>query len=161
VFHRPPSPHETNLSYYDDNPTPFGAILRGEGPAQVLAETDMLLAFVDRHPRAMFHVLIIPKQYIESVHDLTPKSVHLLYQMKEMADKLVGTNSARFVFHVPPFNSVSHLHLHVLAPVNSMSWIGKLKYWSETCWCVSYDSVISRLQKGESATPNTSGGSWK
>jgi diadenosine tetraphosphate (Ap4A) HIT family hydrolase len=153
VFHTPPPPFESDNEYYRDNKTPFGAILRGESPARVFAETATLLAFEDRSPQADLHALIIPKREIGSVFDLRSSDLPMLYEMKVMADELVADSSAKFVFHVPPFNSVQHLHLHVLSPVHSMSIVGRLKYWYETRWCASWESVVTRLEQEVSAVP--------
>lgn len=167
VFHTPPPPHETDRTYYDDYSTVFGDILRGQAPAIVLAETDTLLAFQDRTPRADLHALIITKNEMGSVFDLNESHLDLLHDMKDLADSLLeqgqgkgkssdtdNDKSSRLVFHVPPFHSVNHLHLHVLAPVSSMSWYGKLKYWEGTRWCASWQSIVDRLENvGGTAVP--------
>jgi diadenosine tetraphosphate (Ap4A) HIT family hydrolase len=58
-------------------------------------------------------------------------------------------------FHVPPFNSVDHLHLHVLAPASQMSWFHRyVKYnVQSTRWCTSLASVKRRLAAGQPAVP--------
>lgn len=56
-------------------------------------------------------------------------------------------------FHVPPFNSVDHLHLHILAPASEMNWVYKLKYWCGMRWCVSDEVVIERLEEGLNPMP--------
>jgi diadenosine tetraphosphate (Ap4A) HIT family hydrolase len=101
---------------------------------------------------------VIPKQEISSVFDLNESHLELLYEMKQVADSILTTmlqeedrtndhDNVKLVFHMPPFNSVDHLHLHVLAPVPSMGWYGKLKYWENTPWCESWQSIVDRLKK--------------
>jgi len=162
-FHAPPVPMSSNISYYDNNPTPFGGILRGKLPAACLAETSTLLAFCDRAPRAKFHALIIPKRWIRTVQDLTTSDLPLLYEMKQMADDLITTAAGPAketnahhlaVFHVPPFHSVDHLHLHVLDR-GSVDWLGRLKYAPETRYCTEFQTVIDRLERNEPPTPFT------
>jgi diadenosine tetraphosphate (Ap4A) HIT family hydrolase len=148
-FHAPPRPLSND--YYDNNTTPFGAILRGELPAVVYAETNELLAFADIHPQAKLHALIIPKRLVTSVLDLTPSDLPLLHSLHDLGHSLLDQfgilpNRARMVFHVPPFNSVSHLHLHVLSE-EGLTWKGRLKYWTETKWCTSWVSVVQRLER--------------
>jgi diadenosine tetraphosphate (Ap4A) HIT family hydrolase len=163
VFHSPPPPPSQSVDdndqdddYYKDNQTPFGAILRGELPAVVFCESDTLFSFQDRTPRADFHALIISKREIGSILDLSAADLPMLYAMKNMADDLLlldqdeqqdQDDDYKLVFHVPPFTSVPHLHLHVLAPVESMGCFARLKYWSETPWCTSWDSVVARLEQ--------------
>lgn len=37
-------------------------------------------------------------------------------------------------FHCPPFNSVPHLHLHIISPIDQMSYLNKLVYKPELQW---------------------------
>lgn len=144
------------------NPSVFGKILRGEIPMRYRDESPDLLAFRDITPRAPTHNLVIPKRFIESIFDLTHEDLPLLYESKEMAIRLLKREQPkalergdyRLVFHVPPFNSVDHLHLHVLAPASNLSVFHRtVKYHSNTRWCVSLDRVIARLEADRGAMP--------
>lgn len=42
----------------------------------------------------------------------------------------------RMGFHWPPFNSISHLHMHVIYPISSMSYISRAVFKSGTFWFV-------------------------
>jgi len=140
---------------YDQNPTAFGAILRGEAPAACLTESTSLLAFRDRSPRARFHGLIIPKRWIRTVQDLTRDDLPMLHEMKQMADSFLTTTATtsqqRLVFHIPPFHSINHLHLHVLDE-DTLDWIGRIKYRVETRHCTEWRTVVNRLERNESPT---------
>lgn len=143
---------------YATNETPFGKILRGEIPASILAESDEYLAFQDKCPGAPLHGLVIPKRRIHSVIELSSADLTMLYQMKDMSKQIVkeyypaSHDDYELLFHIPPFYSVKHLHLHVLAPVSEMTWFyRKFKFPShETYWCTSLDHVIHRLEQGKS-----------
>lgn len=154
VYHAPPPPFANDDEYYHPNDTPFGSILRGEAPAKVYTETATLLAFADRSPQADLHALIIPKREIGSVFDLRPSDLPLLYELENVAHELLVAyeGNGRLVFHVPPFNSVQHLHLHVLSD-RGLTWAGRTEYWYETRWCTSWESVVRRLERGENAVP--------
>ena len=150
------------------NPTVFGAILRGELTTVVLDESESLLAFRDHRPRAKFHALVIPKQRWGSVHDLTVQHIPLLHEMKHMALKIylqhyyptkVSSSQTTtstlstpppieplLVFHVPPFHSVHHLHLHVLDR-KTLDWWGTIKYHAESIYCTSWETVLQRLEQ--------------
>ena len=57
-------------------------------------------------------------------------------------------------FHIPPFNSVDHLHLHVLAPASEMNYLYRYgKYNTGARWCIGALEVIERLKGGQLAVP--------
>ena len=159
-YHEPPPGVD-----YSTNPAVFGRILQGQLPCRVLAETGDLLAFVDRTPRAPLHALVIPKRYISNVSSLTStqQDIRLVHDMQSMAHELlrdyapdaVDTGDYRLVFHIPPFNSVNHLHLHVLAPVSEIPnpYYRFVKYAEHTRWSTSVERVLRRLQQGNTAVP--------
>ena len=157
AFHPPPS----NVDY-DENPSVFGSILRGELPSLTLKETPSLLAFEDRKPRAPLHALVIPKRHIKSVFDLREDDHDMLQDMHHMAVDLIQVyypEAAKrqdyiLCYHVPPFISVPHLHLHVLAPASEMNWSYRYgKYLVGTLWCSREFDVRDRLQAGKPAAP--------
>lgn len=62
---------------------------------------------------------------------------------KEKLNELgINVQNARFGFHWPPFNSIDHLHLHVIAPVKEMSFIGRLIFKPTDIWFVSVSFKI-------------------
>ena len=145
---------------YSQNPSVFGKILRGESPAIVLDESLTLLAFQDRTPRADFHALVIPKQFIPTVASLTKENVPVLQEMRDMALDILQLHQPNafrhkdyiLCFHLPPFNSVDHLHLHVLAPASKMNWLYRYgKYQVGTPWCADEAVVRQRLSEEKAA----------
>lgn len=46
-------------------------------------------------------------------------------------------NSTRTGFHWPPFNTVNHLHLHLISPVENMSIVKRMVFKLNTPWFVS------------------------
>lgn len=163
-YHAPPS----NVDY-NDNTSVFGKILRGEIPSITFRETESLLAFQDRKPHAPLHALIIPKKFVKSVFELREDDVALLEDMHDMAIDLVQmyypkaaeTKDYILCYHVPPFNSVDHIHLHVLAPASEMWWIFRYaKYHVGTRWCADEREIIDRLKEGKEAVPYRSPSFW-
>jgi diadenosine tetraphosphate (Ap4A) HIT family hydrolase len=155
AYHEPPKGVDYAL-----NPSVFGQILRGEVPALILDETVDLLSFQDRDPRAKLHALVIPKALIPNVNALNSHDVGLLEQMQTMAHALLERYEPDayrkqdyiLCFHIPPFNSVDHLHLHVLAPASDIEWHYRYtKYQVGTRWCTSFQDVITRLGLGRGA----------
>ncbi len=83
-------------------------------------EDDELLAFHDIHPWAPVHILIIPKQHIVSMTDVTDAHAGLLGKMMALSPKLMlelgVTNGYRHVINTGADGGqeVMHLHLHVM-----------------------------------------------
>lgn len=49
-------------------------------------------------------------------------------------------------FHIPPFTSVPHLHLHVLSPASKMSMKSQLRYGPQSHWFITVsDAFILEL----------------
>lgn len=48
-------------------------------------------------------------------------------------------------FHVPPFNSVKHLHLHGIAPTSEMGLIGRWIFREDSYWYKKADTIIESL----------------
>ncbi len=99
----------------------FCRIVRGELPADIVAETDHSIAFRDISPQAPVHVLVIPRRHVDNAatvsHDDADITADLLVTAREVAaDQGVAESGYRLVFNVgdDACNTVGHLHLHVL-----------------------------------------------
>jgi histidine triad (HIT) family protein len=106
----------------------FCKIFRGEIPAKEVFRDDEIVAFEDIRPVAPTHVLVIPKEHIPSVHDITDASGPMLTRMFEVAnriadDRKIDREGYRLVFNKGPQagQSVYHLHLHLLGG-RGMGW---------------------------------------
>lgn len=109
--------------------TIFSKIIRKEIPAQIVYESDSVLAFKDINPQAPVHILIIPKQEIPKVTDLKG-SEHgvLLGEMIDAANKIasemeISDDGFRLVFNCGNNGGqeVYHLHMHLLGG-RKMKW---------------------------------------
>ena len=90
-------------------------------PADVVKETEDLVAFNDINPQAPRHVLIIPRAHIASVNDLQADEAALVGKMfllaKEIAeDHEFSETGYRLVMNTGKHagQSVFHIHLHML-----------------------------------------------
>ena len=103
----------------------FCSIAAGAIPADVVVETDEVLAFNDINPAAPTHVLVIPKRHVVSAADIGPEDGDLLAALFEVAAGVGGSIAGgwRMVTNVGPDagQSVFHLHFHVLGG-RPMSW---------------------------------------
>jgi len=106
----------------------FCKIFAREIPAKEVFRDDDIVAFEDIRPVAPTHVLVIPKQHIPSIHDLTRDQGPMLARMMEVANRVaderkVDRDGYRLVFNKGPQagQSVYHVHLHLLGG-RAMSW---------------------------------------
>eukprot|EP00747_Dinoflagellata_sp_TGD_P138140 gnl/TRDRNA2_/TRDRNA2_175751_c4_seq3.p1 gnl/TRDRNA2_/TRDRNA2_175751_c4~~gnl/TRDRNA2_/TRDRNA2_175751_c4_seq3.p1 ORF type:complete len:202 (-),score=28.29 gnl/TRDRNA2_/TRDRNA2_175751_c4_seq3:85-690(-) len=126
-------------------------------------EDDLVSCFVPRDPAAVVHLLVVPREHVRNVAALDgPRHLELLQHMREVGqtqlrlccERVEGSrmDKASFVFHVPPWNSIDHLHMHCfLRPYdNCWKW---LKYRPGTPWCRSADDVIGRLRASNDRGP--------
>ena len=106
----------------------FCKIFKGEIPAKEVFRDEQIVAFEDIRPVAPTHVLVIPKEHIPSVHDVTAAHAPVLARMIEVANRVaeerkIDREGYRLVFNKGPHagQSVYHLHLHLLGG-RAMGW---------------------------------------
>ncbi|MEQ9408607.1 MAG: histidine triad nucleotide-binding protein [Fuerstiella sp.] len=107
--------------------TIFTKIIEREIPADIVYEDDLCLAFRDVNPQAPTHVLLIPKQPLESLNALTPEdaslAAHLLMKVPAIAADLGLSEGYRTVINTGAEGgqTVFHLHIHILGGRN-LQW---------------------------------------
>lgn len=97
----------------------FCQIAAGEMNAEVVYEDELIMAFNDIHPEAPVHVLVIPKQHIESLAHIGESErdvmAHLMLKVPEIA--LLKGLSQGFKTRINTGRAggqeVNHLHLHL------------------------------------------------
>lgn len=106
----------------------FCKIVQRQAPAKIVYEDDLAVAFEDIHPRAPTHLLIIPRQHIESLDTLTPQDEAVIGHLHVVAADLArqrGLNRSgyRTVINTgdQAGQSVFHVHLHFMGG-RVMSW---------------------------------------
>ncbi|HEV3097852.1 MAG TPA: histidine triad nucleotide-binding protein [Candidatus Dormibacteraeota bacterium] len=106
----------------------FCKIFAREIPAKEVFRDEEIVAFEDIRPVAPVHVLVIPKEHIPSVHDLTSAHGPMLARMMEVANRIaderkIDRDGYRLVFNKGPQagQSVYHLHVHLLGG-RAMGW---------------------------------------
>lgn len=105
----------------------FCKIAARETPADILRETDRVIAFRDLNPKAPTHILIIPKEHIDSLADVEDAHGGMLADVMQSATHLAKTEGLddgwRVVTNVGPAagQTVLHLHFHLLGG-RQMGW---------------------------------------
>ena len=102
--------------------TIFGKIIRREIPADIVFESEDVLAFRDLNPQAPVHVLFIPKQPIATLNEAQPGDAALLGKLLLAAASYAkaqgfGEDGYRTVINTNTHGgqTVFHLHVHLLA----------------------------------------------
>lgn len=98
----------------------FCKIIKGEIPSTKVYEDEKILAFRDINPMAPTHILVIPKEHIGGVDELTEANSavvsHIFAKISEIAKKEGLENGYRVVSNVGEDGgqTVRHLHFHIL-----------------------------------------------
>lgn len=98
----------------------FCKIAAGEIPSTKVYEDDEVLAFRDIAPQAPAHILVIPKEHIGGVDEITEENsavvAHIFVKIAEIARREGLTDGYRVVSNIGEHGcqSVRHLHFHIL-----------------------------------------------
>jgi histidine triad (HIT) family protein len=106
----------------------FCKIVNGDIPADVVAESDLALAFRDLTPQAPTHVLVVPRDHYPTVADVAAAGDVDLADLVRLAAEVarlegVADSGYRLVAntHADAHQTVMHAHLHVLGG-RAMGW---------------------------------------
>jgi histidine triad (HIT) family protein len=95
--------------------TIFTKIIRGEVPCHKIYEDDNTLAFLDIHPAAVGHTLVISKRQVSDVWDLENTEYSaLMDSVKKIADRLKEILEAPYVGEMIIGVDVPHAHVHLI-----------------------------------------------
>jgi len=100
----------------------FCKIIAGDISADIVYETDRLLAFRDINPQAPTHVLIIPRRHVATINDITEAGaedeIGSLYAAAAhiAREEGIADDGYRVVMNCNEAagQTVFHLHLHLL-----------------------------------------------
>ncbi len=103
----------------------FCKIAAGTIPSDKVYEDANVVAFRDIDPKAPTHVLVIPKEHIESLADLKDfdTAAHIIRIIKQLSVSLGLKDGFRVVVNSGQDGgqTVSHLHFHLLGG-RTMGW---------------------------------------
>ncbi len=106
----------------------FCRIAAREIPADIVHESDTVVAFRDQNPQAPVHLLLIPKEHIVSVADVEDRQGGMLAALLQAATHLANAEGVadggwRLVSNVGADGgqTVFHLHFHLLGG-RPMTW---------------------------------------
>ncbi|KFP59680.1 Histidine triad nucleotide-binding protein 3, partial [Cariama cristata] len=95
-----------------------------------------LVCFRDIKPSAPHHYLVVPVEHMGNCKTLKTEHIPVVRRMMEAGkavlqrNNFTDLNDVRMGFHWPPFCSISHLHLHILAPASQLGFLSRFIYSS-------------------------------
>jgi histidine triad (HIT) family protein len=99
----------------------FCQIIAGQRPGEIKYQDEHLIALQDANPQAPTHVLLIPREHMESLNDAAQSDEallgHLMRVTAKVANQLgLAEDGYRMVLNTGPNagQSVYHLHVHLL-----------------------------------------------
>jgi histidine triad (HIT) family protein len=99
----------------------FCRIAAGEIPAGIVYQDETVVAFRDIHPQAPVHLLVVPREHVASLDDLSDAHAALAGRLLTAVPKVVATvggleKGYRVIANTGPDarQTVHHLHLHIL-----------------------------------------------
>jgi len=106
----------------------FCKILAGDITSDRVYEDDTCIAFRDIQPQAPVHVLVVPREHVARVSDMTPEHEALVGHLFQVAAQVarqegVAERGYRLVINCGPHGqqAVDHLHVHVIGG-RQMTW---------------------------------------
>ncbi|XP_062267874.1 adenosine 5'-monophosphoramidase HINT3-like [Platichthys flesus] len=123
---------------------------------EIISENKWMVCFRDIYPAAPHHYLVVPRQHIHSYLSMDSGHIGFIERMAEMGRNVLrdqgitDMTDTRLGFHVPPYISVAHLHLHVLAPSSQISDDMIYKFIPGTSSFIAEEDLCKELRKHSS-----------
>ncbi len=102
-------------------PTIFAKIIRGEMPADIVYQDNLVTAFRDIQPMAPTHILIVPNESIPTMNDITEADERVMGRMMLAAKELaaqegIAESGYRLIINCNAHGGqeVFHVHMHLL-----------------------------------------------
>lgn len=109
----------------------FCKIVAGEIPSDIIYKDEEFIAFRDIEPQAPVHVVIVPREHIASLNEMSEKKELLIGRLILLAKRLAGKENIaergyRLVINCGSEGGqiVPHLHLHLIGGIKLSDRIG-------------------------------------
>ena len=108
----------------------FCKIIKGDIPSSKVYENEYVYAFRDINPQAPVHILVVPKEHVASVDEISAENSILVSKIFEAipeiakAEKLSGGYRVITNCGDDACQSVQHLHFHILGGAQLVEKMG-------------------------------------
>ena len=98
----------------------FCKIIRGDIPSSKVYENEYVYAFRDINPQTPVHILVVPKEHISSVDEITAENSAIVAKIFEAIPEIAKSEKLSGGYRVisncgaDACQSVKHLHFHIL-----------------------------------------------
>ena len=131
----------------------FCTIIRGESSAEVLYKNDTALAILDINPIHYGHVLVLPREHVETFLDIPPQGLTDLIQATQVVSRAIVESLNPPGFNIFSNNgiaagqSVFHFHFHITPRYSddNIKFILKLKKYDGDDMAIYADRIRQKI----------------
>jgi sulfate adenylyltransferase (ADP) / adenylylsulfatase len=113
---------------------------------ELIFEDEICAVFYPLDLCAKVHILIVPKLHVKSIQSNRKLDLELIRHLKLIGDQVLdryGNSDRMFMFHLEPYNSIEHLHMHGL--VKPLNVLGRIKFTEHVQkWSASYEDIVGK-----------------
>ena len=108
----------------------FCKIIKGDIPSSKVYENEYVYAFRDINPQAPVHILVVPKEHVASVDEISAENSILVSKIFEAIPEIAKAEGLTGGYRVitncgdDACQSVKHLHFHILGGAQLVEKMG-------------------------------------
>ncbi|XP_067124080.1 aprataxin [Centruroides vittatus] len=141
------------MSKNTKKPYPWFLALKHEmkDPDKIIESDDRIVIIKDSYPKANYHFLVLPKEDIKNLNEVTKDHLDLLKHMdkkgREFAERIAPGRKFKFGYHAAP--SMYQLHLHIISKDFDSPSMKHKKHWNSftTKFFLNSENIIEQLEK--------------
>lgn len=119
-------------------PCAFCDVVAGRSPAHEVLRTEQVVAFLDRHPLFLGHVLLVPVEHVQTHDELAPGLagpwLDASQRLQRAVEAATGSEGALLIVNNVVSQSVPHVHQHVIPRTRGDGlrfWLGPRKRYRD------------------------------
>lgn len=111
----------------------------------ILYQTDLLFVLADVNPLSAGHLLVIPKEHAEFLHELSEKSLADVLPTIKRIINVLGLKKYNILQNNGHIQSVPHVHFHIIPYINNDECL-KIKWESKKTDEVYFNTILSDVK---------------